>query len=45
MKDKIKIEHDWFIPWILEDYSQEEMADAWSSGQSLEDFCMSIAGL
>mgnify|MGYP001162329063 FL=1 len=45
MKDKIKIEHDWFIPWILEDYSQEEMADAWSRGLSLEDFCMSIAGL
>ena len=38
MKDKIKIEHDWFIPWILEDYSQEEMADAWSRDYHLKIF-------
>ena len=44
-KEKIQIEHDWFIPWILEDYSDQEIAEAWSSGESIEDFCISHAGL
>ena len=45
IKEKIQIEHDWFIPWILEDYSNEEITDAWGDGQSVEDFCISHAGL
>ena len=28
-KEKIQIEHDWFIPWILEDYGDQEIAEAW----------------
>ena len=44
-KEKIQIEHDWFIPWILEDYSDHEIAEAWSSGVSIEDFCIGCAGL
>ena len=44
-KEKIQIEHDLFIPWILEDYSVQEIAEAWSSGVSVEDFCIGCAGL
>ena len=44
-KEKIQIEHDWFIPWILEDYGDQEIAEAWGSGVSIEDFCIGSAGL
>jgi len=44
-KEKIQIEHDWFIPWILEDYGDQEIAEAWGSGVSIEDFCIGNAGL
>ena len=44
-KEKIQIEHNLFIPWILEDYGDQEIAEAWGSGVSIEDFCISHAGL
>lgn len=44
-KQKIKIIRDWFIPWILEDEGQESLVDAWDSGEAIEDYALSIAGL
>jgi len=44
-KEKIQIEHNLFIPWILEDYNDQEIAEAWGSGVSIEDFCIGSAGL
>ena len=44
-EDKIQIIRDWFIPWILEDHDQEDITGAWSSGVSIEDFALGIAGL
>ena len=43
--DKIQIIRDRFIPWILEDYDQEDISKAWSSGETIEDFALNIAGL
>jgi len=45
LDDKIQIIRDWFIPWILEDHNQEDIARAWSSGEAIEDFALGIAGL
>ena len=45
MKVKMQVRHDWFIPWILEEYDSCDIRDAWSSGETIEDFCMGIAGL
>lgn len=44
-KEKLQIEHDWFTSWILKDYDAEDVTDAWSNGESIEDFCLSHAGL
>ena len=44
-KQKVKIIRDWFIPWILEDYDQQDITDAWSTGEDIEDFALGIAGL
>tara|TARA_A200000159_G_scaffold102961_1_gene95709 strand:+ start:79 stop:402 length:324 start_codon:yes stop_codon:yes gene_type:complete len=44
-EDKIQINRDRFIPWILEDHDQEDITAAWSSGVSIEDFALGIAGL
>ena len=44
-KAKIQVIHDWFIPWMFEDYDNEDIADAWGSGDSIEDYCMGCAGL
>ena len=35
--DKIQIIRDLFIPWILEDYDQEGISKAWSSGETIEE--------
>ena len=43
--DKIQIIRDLFIPWILEDYDQEGISKAWSSGETIEDFALGVAGL
>ena len=45
LDDKIKIIRDWFVAWILEDYDQEGISKAWSSGETIEDFALNIAGL
>ena len=34
-KPKIKIIHDWFIPWIFEDCDQGDMREAWGSGGTI----------
>tara|TARA_Y100001951_G_C11171137_1_gene200317 strand:- start:116 stop:694 length:579 start_codon:yes stop_codon:yes gene_type:complete len=44
-KPKIKIRHDWFIPWIHDDYDQGDMLEAWSGEESVEDHALGIAGL
>ena len=45
MKDKIKILHDWFIPWIFEEYKEHELIEAWGSGMSIEDYALGIFGM
>ena len=45
MKDKIKILHYWFIPWIFEDYKEHELIEAWESGMSVEDYALGIFGM
>ena len=44
-KPKIKIIHDWFIPWIFEDCDQGDMVEAWGSGGTIEEHAIGIAGL
>jgi len=44
-KEKVKIVHKLFISWILEDYDEHEVYEAWSSGEKIENFALSIAGL
>tara|TARA_R100001510_G_scaffold15289_1_gene12788 strand:- start:2630 stop:2956 length:327 start_codon:yes stop_codon:yes gene_type:complete len=44
-KEKVKIVHKLFIPWILEDYDLNAVTEAWGMGISVEEFAMNIAGL
>ena len=44
-KEKIQIEHDLFTLWILEDFDCEDIVEAWSGEESIEDFCIGRAGL
>mgnify|MGYP001229828942 CR=1 FL=1 len=44
-KEKVKIVHKLFIPWILEDYDEHKIYEAWNSGEKIKDFAMSIASL
>ena len=44
-KPKIKIIHDWFIPWIFEGYDQGDMLEAWGCGGTIEEHAIGIAGL
>lgn len=44
-KQKVKIMRNWFIPWILEEYNQQDIIDAWSTGENIEDFALGIAGM
>lgn len=43
-KDKAEIIRDWFIPWIFEEYDEDAMQEAWSSGESIESYALGIAG-
>tara|TARA_R100001510_G_C7601164_1_gene167696 strand:- start:4 stop:273 length:270 start_codon:yes stop_codon:yes gene_type:complete len=45
VKEKIKIIHNLFIPWVFEDYDEHKVYKAWNSGEKIEDFAISIAGL
>ena len=42
---KIKIIHNWFIPWIFEGYDQGDMLEAWGCGGTIEEHAIGIAGL
>ena len=44
-KPKIKIRHDLFIPWIHDDYDQNDIVEAWGGGEDIEDHAIGIAGL
>lgn len=44
-KQKIKIIRDCFIHWILEDYDQQDIIEAWFTGAAIEDYALNIAGL
>ena len=44
-KDKIKILHHWFIPWIYEEYDKYDMLEAWESGETIEDYALGIFGM
>ena len=45
MKDKIKIRHYWFIPWMYDDYKEHELIKAWESGMSIEDYALGVFGM
>lgn len=42
-KDTVEIIRDWFIPWIFEEYNEDDMQEAWSSGESIESYALGIA--
>ena len=44
-KPKIQIRHDLFIPWIHDDYDQNDIVEAWGGGEDIEDHAIGIAGL
>ena len=44
-KQKAKIIHNLFIHWVFEDYSTKDLVEAWSSGDSVENHAITIAGL
>ena len=44
-KEKAKIIHNLFIPWIFEDYDRADLVEAWSSGDKIENTALTIAGL
>ena len=35
-KEKVKIVHKLFIPWILEDYDEHKIYEAWNSGEKIK---------
>ena len=45
MTTKIELREDLFVPWILDDYSKEEIIEMANEPVPLRDTCLNIAGL
>ena len=41
----LKVREEWFVPWILSDYSPQAQLDAWNSGRKPREFALDVAGL
>ena len=41
----LKVREEWFVPWILSDYSHQAQLDAWNSGRKPREFALDVAGL
>ena len=45
MTIKVELREDLFVPWILDDYSKEEIIEMANEPVPLRDTCLNIAGL
>jgi hypothetical protein len=41
----LKVKEDWFVPWILEEYSANQIMEAWECGSSPREHVLDVAGL
>jgi len=41
----LKVKEDWFVPWILDDYSDNQIMEAWECGSSPREHVLDVAGL